>query len=54
MHYPNHYQNGRDEVKVAVLADQMRTENNASLSLSDLFWGCAAAALTVSCYLALH
>ena len=43
MRYPNRY-DGRDEVKVAVLVDEMRAEANNQWFTSDVFWGLAAVA----------
>ncbi|RZM82843.1 hypothetical protein [Leptolyngbya iicbica] len=54
MRYSNRYQNGGDEVKVAVLADQMRADNHASLSMSNLFLGVSAALLALNFFLVLR
>ncbi|WP_204140186.1 hypothetical protein [Halomicronema sp. CCY15110] len=54
MRYSSRYQNGRDEVKVAVLADQMRADSDASSSLANLFWVFSAALLAWNLFLALH
>ena len=41
MHYPNRY-DGRDEVKVAVLVDEMRAEASEPGTVADVLWGLAA------------
>lgn len=53
MQYPNRY-NGRDEVKVAVLADQMRANEETQPELTDLIWGCAAIASACAFFLTIH
>jgi len=54
MRYSNRYQDGKDEVKVAVLADQMRADNDNSLSMDSLFWGFSAAVVAFNLFVALH
>ena len=54
MRYSNHYQSSQEQVKVAVLADQMRANEDTSLSVTDLLMGCAAVALAMNLFLILH
>ena len=54
MRYSNRYQRNQEQVKVAVLADQMRANEENSLTTSDLLLGCAAAALAMNLFLILH
>jgi len=53
MRYPNHYYD-REEVKVAVLVDEMRADTDAQRNLADLIWGCAALAAAGGLFLLLH
>jgi hypothetical protein len=54
MRYSNRYQTGRDQVKVAVLADQMRADESNTLSVSDLLLGGTAIALAFNLLMILH
>jgi hypothetical protein len=53
MRYPNYY-HGKDEVKVAVLADQMRVDDNSQRPLAEVIWGCAAIASSLAIFLTLR
>lgn len=53
MRYPNRY-DGRDEVKVAVLVDEMRAEADDQLFTSDVLWGLAALASACMLFLFLN
>ena len=54
MHNSHRYRSGQDEVKVAVLADQMRVDNHRQTQLTDVIWGCAAIASALALFLTLH
>lgn len=54
MRYPNRDNSGRDEVKVAVIADQMRVDKSFDLLPVDLLWSYVAIASAVSLFLMLH
>ena len=53
MRYLNRYDD-RDEVKVAVLVNEMRAEADSQWKLSDVIWGCAALVSAYGLFLLLH
>ncbi len=54
MRYSNHGNKYGDEVKVAVLAEQMRATNNSGRLSTDLLWVYVAVASALSIFLMLH